>query len=43
MFDPDWYQGVDAGMFVPPFVEYLYDLAAEPDVWGDVLRSWEES
>ena len=44
VFDGDWYQGVDTGMFVPPFVEYLYDLAAdEPDVWDAVMRVWEDS
>lgn len=44
VFDGDWYQGVDTAMFVPPFVEYLYDLAAdEPAVWGEVVRLWEQS
>ena len=44
VFDPNWYQGVDSGMFVPPFAEYLFDLAEdEPDVWDDVVRAWEQS
>lgn len=44
VFDPSWYQSIELSMFKPPFVEYVFDLAAEePETWAEVLRAMEAS